>query len=67
MPEMVSGMCGVDFQELFAWQSTETRVRSETAGVIDQALDAGGECFHLSGIVQAVRRNEHCSRPDAAR
>ena len=62
MSEMVSSMCGVDFKNHLAWQSAESRMRSEAAGVIKQASNTCRECFHFSCIFQVIRRNEHRSR-----
>ena len=66
-PKMMSGMCRVNCEDLVTRHSAECGMRSEFAGVIDQTLDTGRECFHLSCIVQAVRRHEHRSGPDTAR
>ena len=55
MSEMVSRMCCVDFQNLLAWQSAESRVRSEAAGVIKQTSNTGCKCFHFDCIFEVVR------------
>lgn len=67
MSEMVSSMRGVDFQNLLAWQSAESWMRSEGAGVIKQPSNTCRECFHFGCILQIIRRNEHWSRSNATR
>jgi hypothetical protein len=65
--EMMSRMGCVDFQNLLAWQSAESWMRSEAAGVIKQSSNTCRECFHFGCILQIIRRNEHRSRSNPTR
>ena len=67
MSEVVSSMCGVDFQDLLAWQSAESWMRSEVAGVIQQSCNTCRECFDFGCIFQVIRRNEDRGRSYPAR
>jgi hypothetical protein len=60
--KMVSSMSCVDFQYLLAWQSAESWMRSEAAGVIQQSSNTCRECFHFDCIFQSIWRNKDRSR-----
>ncbi|QDV40612.1 hypothetical protein Enr13x_04180 [Stieleria neptunia] len=64
---MVGCVRHVNLQDPVAWQSAETRMRSEVAGMICQAFDTGSQCVHFGSIVQIVRRHEYRCGPDSAR
>ena len=67
MSEMVSRMSCVDFQNLLAWQSAESWMRSEAAAVIQQTPNTCRECLHFGCILQVIWWNEHRSRSNLTR
>lgn len=67
MSEMVSRMSCVNLKNLLAWQSAESWMRSEAAGVIKQSSNTCRECFDFSCVFQVIRRNKDRGRSYPAR